>query len=341
MTAEPLSAFVHAARLHRSVLHAGIAGILRCPACGSSVIQRHEGVVCASAGCGKEYPVVDGIPVLLNEQRSLFTIAEVLEHRGLHEMVHEDEARTGASLKERVLDALPHLSRNRKATENFALMAAQLLELTRHPRVLVIGGGVLGTGLDALAADERIELVETDVFFGPRTGLICDGTDLPFADESFHGVIIQGVLGNVIDPPRVVSEIHRVLQRRGLVYVEAPFMQQVSLGAYDFTRYTMLGLRRLFRAFEEVRSGAQGGPGMTAAWSYQHLLWSFARSHRSRVWLRLFARVTGFWLVSLDRLIIDRPAALDGASGLFFLGRRADSELSDREIISLYRGGYA
>jgi SAM-dependent methyltransferase len=293
-----------------------------------------------SAACGASFPVVNGVPVLLNERRSLFDIAHVLEHRGLHNMVHADEARAGASLKERLLDALPHLSRNRKATENFALMTAKLLELSPRPRVLVIGGGVLGTGMDELAADRRIELVETDVFFGPRVGLICDGTDLPFADATFHGVIIQGVLGNVIDPPRVAAEIHRVLEPRGLVYVEAPFMQQVSLGAYDFTRYTMLGLRRLFRSFEELRSGAQGGPGMTAAWSYQHLLWSFARSHRGRVWLRLFARLTGFWLVSLDRLIIDRPAAMDGASGLFFLGRRAEAELSDRELVALYRGGY-
>ena len=48
----------------------------------------------------------------------------------------------------------------------------------------------------------------------------------------------------------------------GLVYADTPFMQQVHMGRYDFTRFTYLGHRRLFRKFEEIDSGAVSGPAM-------------------------------------------------------------------------------
>ena len=37
----------------------------------------------------------------------------------------------------------------------------------------------------------------------------------------------------------------------GIVYAETPFMQQVHEGAYDFTRYTVLGHRYLFKKFKQ------------------------------------------------------------------------------------------
>jgi hypothetical protein len=51
--------------------------------------------------------------------------------------------------------------------------------------------------------------------------------------------------------------------------------------------------------------------------------------------------MTGFWLLWFDRFLIDRPAALDAASGLYFMGRRSAAALSDRDLIALYRGGYS
>ena len=103
------------------------------------------------------------------------------------------------------------------------------------------------------------------------TSLICDAHDIPFADGCFDGVIVQAVLEHVMDPGRCVEEIHRVLGDNGLVYAETPFIQQIHMGRYDFTRYTHSGHRRLFRRFEEIASGPVGGPGMALAWAYQVL----------------------------------------------------------------------
>ena len=52
-----------------------------------------------------------------------------------------------------------------------------------------------------------------------------------------------------------------MLKDDGLVYAETPFLQQVHGGPYDFTRFTHLGHRRLFRKFIELESGATAGAG--------------------------------------------------------------------------------
>lgn len=329
----------------RSFFDSGAAASLRCPVCRNTLNRQGTTLHCTNEGCARSFPVVRDIPVLINEDRSVFTITEIVGNRGVEGRVAENEGvmetkSPAAGLRQRVIDSLPRVSRNLKAAENFAVLKEELLHLTPRPRVLVVGGGVLGYGMEDFVSDPRIELTETDVFFGSRTRLICDATDLPFTDQSFDGAVIQGVLGNVADPFRAIEEIHRVLRPNGLLYVETPFVQQVCLGPYDFTRFSLLGLRRLCRSFDEVRSGAQCGPGMTAAWGYQYLLMSFARTQRGRALARLAARLTGFWLLWFDRFLIERPAALDAASGVFFLGRRSDTVLSDRELIGMYRGGF-
>ena len=192
--------------------------------------------------------------------------------------------------------------------------------------------------MEALATDSRIELVATDVSFGPLTAVICDAHDIPFADESFDGVIVQAVLEHVVDPQRCVQEIHRVLRSQGLVYAETPFMQQIHMGSYDFTRFTHSGHRLLFRQFSEIASGPVCGPGMALAWSYRYFLLSFTTSRMLRGLIRAFVRLTAFHLKYLDRYLIRKGGAIDAASGFFFMGRKEGRMFSDREVVGYYKG---
>lgn len=192
--------------------------------------------------------------------------------------------------------------------------------------------------MESLAENTTIDLVESDVAFGPRTMLICDAHDIPFQDSSLDGVIAQAVLEHVVDPYRCCEEIHRVLKEQGVVYAETPFMQQVHAGRYDFARFTHLGHRRLFRKFEEIDSGAVCGPGMALAWSYQYFLVSFTTSRMLRALLRDFASLTSFYLKYFDYYLIDKPGAFDAASGYYFMGRKAGQVLSDQDLIKLYKG---
>lgn len=277
--------------------------------------------------------MVDGIPVLINERKSVFAIDDFVRYR---RTFFSNGSKTGIG---KMISALvPSIGSNIRGASNYKRLSIMLRERSRAPRVLVLGGSILGDGVRHLADDPSIDLVETDVSHGPRTMLICDAHDLPFEGQSFDCVIAQAVLEHVVDPYRCSEEIWRVLKDGGLVYAETPFMQQVHGGRYDFTRFTHLGHRRLFRRFEEVDSGAVCGPGMALAWSWQFFLLSFARTRPMRAVLRAFAAFTSFFLKYFDAYLIRRPGALDAASGLFFMGRKSDDVLTDRELIGMYRG---
>ena len=202
----------------------------------------------------------------------------------------------------------------------------------RSTRVLVIGGGALGNGTEALYAAAPA-VIGFDIYGSELTQFIADAHQIPLPDAAVDAVVIQAVLEHVLDPGQVVREAHRVLRPGGLVYAETPFLQQVHAGPYDFTRYTASGHRWLFRSFEEIEAGPVAGPGTQMLWSVDHLVRGLLRSGTAG---RL-ARAAFLWLRRLDRLVA--PAfAVDGASACFFLGRRAERELTPREIREYYGG---
>jgi SAM-dependent methyltransferase len=236
------------------------------------------------------------------------------------------------------LNLLPSITASVGTNGHYRRVRELLLQRTTAPKILILGGSILGHGLGELIADARIECLSTDVSLGPLTMMVCDAHDVPFEDETFDGVIVQAILEHVVDPGRCVAEVHRVLRPGGVVYSETPFMQQVHMGPYDFTRFTHSGHRRLFRHFGEIASGAVCGPGMALAWSYQYFLLSFATSRAARGLLRAVAQLTAFPLKYCDRYLITRPGALDAASGFFFIGTKQETALRDRELIAYYRG---
>jgi ubiquinone/menaquinone biosynthesis C-methylase UbiE/uncharacterized protein YbaR (Trm112 family) len=305
---------------------------LRCPICLTS-FDGHEGELqCLNESCKTTFPFVEDIPILINEKNSIFSISDFTAQKQTTLELKKN------NIRDLVSRLLPNIDENKKAKQNYALFTELLLQECSSPKVLVIGCGNLGKGLELLVKEGNIQLIETDVSLGDRTAIICDAHDLPFDDESFDGVIIQAVLEHVVDPYRCVDEISRVLKFRGVVYAETPFMQQVHMGRFDFTRFTHLGHRRLFRKFVEIESGAVGGPGMALAWSYQYFLLSFTKSQFLRSAIKLFTRLTSFYLQHFDNYLINQSGAFDAASGYYFLGQKDGTILSDRELIKLYKG---
>jgi SAM-dependent methyltransferase len=210
-------------------------------------------------------------------------------------------------------------------------MILRLRTTTIRPLILVIGGGSIGSGSDELYNNEEIRIVGTDVYASPHTTLVCDAHRLPFEEQSFDGVWIQAVLEHVIDPQKVVKEIHRVLKSGGLVYADTPFMQQVHEAAFDFTRFTLSGHRWLFREFNHIDSGTVSGPGIALLWSIAF----FVRAHGS---FRMATVITAlfFWVRLLDRRTKRGPAA-DGASAVFFYGSKSSTTLRPRDMITYYQ----
>lgn len=296
---------------------AAIEPLLACPRCRSPLARDGDGLRCTSVDCALSstaFTERDRRPVLVDADASI---------------VVDGYARPEIERVPRRLRALWKPPNHVAARE-----LDRLVELAGGaPTVLVVGGASVGNGVDRLYGDSLVRTIAFDLQASPVVQFVADAHDIPLVDGSVDAVVVQAVLEHVLRPERVVAEIHRVLRVDGFVYAETPFLQQVHGGAHDFTRYTASGHRWLFRAFEQIEAGVVAGPGTQLLWSVDHLVRGLTRSELAGK----AARGALFFLRSLDRFIPD-DYGLDGASCLFFLGRRTDRELSPAELVASYPG---
>ena len=174
--------------------------LLRCPICHSELTQIDDRFECVSSECASHFPIVDGVPVLINEKSSVFSIDDFTSHRQTF-FKSTSKNQLGNFLK----GLIPEISKNIKGAANYLHLSQILLQKSPHPRVLTIGGSILGQGMEHFVNNTAIDLVESDVAFGSRTMLISDAHDLPFQDGSFDGVIIQAVL-----PQFIIRAVHMI-----------------------------------------------------------------------------------------------------------------------------------
>ena len=304
---------------------ASLHGVKLCCPRDGAVLQ--DGLRCDV--CGTVYPVVGGVPVLINDANSVFAVSDYLQGAGYVGPSYGRDGDGAGGLRRiwrrwaRRLGDAPSSLRHPSAADALACVARRVVA----PRVLVIGSGGVRLGAEGV--------LHTDVAFGPAVDAIADAHDLPFPPGSFDLVVAVAVLEHVAEPTRCVAEIARVLKPGGHVYAVTPFLQPVHMGAHDFTRFTPIGHRRLFRAFDEVAAGIAMGAGSVAAWSLGGVLMSVS----ARPAWRRMARAAGLLCTPPLRLL-DRwlPAAADHAGGCWFFGRlREGAPVSDRALVAQYR----
>lgn len=301
---------------------------VRCPRCFSTIENFEKRPVCSNLNCDHNktgFPVVNSQPVLIDFAKSIFD-------RAMYESGHASALPRDVSLQSFGSRLHQFISgKNPIAAKNVDAFRKCLRSDCRRPVVLVIGGGTIGSGAYKLYRDSSVDLVGMDVYASPHTALVADAHTLPFETGMFDGVWIQAVLEHVLEPSKVVAEIHRVLKPSGIVYAETPFMQQVHERAYDFTRFTQSGHRWLFKQFEEIDAGQVSGPGVALIWSIRY----FARALGAGDKVSRLISLPFFWLRFLDAFGRGRAVA-DAASGFFFLGRRSDQTLSPQAMLHYY-----
>jgi SAM-dependent methyltransferase len=303
--------------------------MLACPHCKAALTGQADRYVCSNTTClfhQQGFGTVSGVPVLVDFAASILDETHTLQSSGASPLASRDARVSPLSRFARWL-------RQDVRFEEFD--AAQFLDATKAisdaPAILVIGGGAIGFGAEALYADQQVSLFGTDIYYSPHVSLIADAHHLPFRDGTVHGVWIQAVLEHVLDPHLVVAEIHRVLALDGVVYAETPFMQQVHEGAWDFTRFSPSGHRWLFRHFAELSSGITQGPAISLQWSLRYFFVALLRSYR----LGYAVSMAFFWIKYFDRLVQPHRAR-DGACGISFFGRRSDLAVSPKQMVDYY-----
>jgi SAM-dependent methyltransferase len=286
---------------------------LACPACRNSLDTNSIGLFCCNNKDCKQHGQVEFLrnqkPILINFEKSIFSRTAILESSGKSKLKRILWNYIPFKIFKRILNGS-----NNKTKINFAKI---LKKLSTHsnPKILIIGGGAVGVGVEVFYNKYRNNIVSFDVYDSAHVDFIGDANHTPFENDSFDFVLIQAVLEHVENPNKVVSEIYRILNDQGLIYAETPFLQHVHEGAYDFTRYTVLGHRLLFKKFEKIDIGFIGGLGQSLLWSIEFFTKSL---FRSRLAGKLF-KLTFFWVRFLETFIPDSYND-DGACGSFFYG---------------------
>ena len=301
-----------------------------CPCDYKSKLKKHHSVyVCKRSNCphndtSNAFFETNGKPILISEKLT-DTVCNLNQYKS-----YVDRSFKRYHKLKTILHGESKITKN-----NCSRFLKLIIEKNKYPKILVIGGAERGAGTSELWESEQLEIHSIDIYQTESVDIICDAHYLPLMTNSYDGVWIQAVLEHVVEPQKVVNEIYRVLKSNGIIYAETPFMQQVHEGPYDFTRFTVLGHRYLFKKFESIEFGGNKGPELVLAWSLRYFLWALTRS-------RFIARLIGLAANLLLRpfsFFISKKALFDASSGVFFLGRKKKGfSISHKELVTLYDG---
>jgi SAM-dependent methyltransferase len=126
-------------------------------------------------------------------------------------------------------------------------------------------GALDGRILNVGSKNERLGrgCVNLDIQPGPEVDVVGDAHDLlgHFQRETFDTVVLSAVLQYCAKPEVVIGQTARVLRPKGLMFVDAPFLQPYCPDGPDLWRFTADGLRLLCEPEFDVR---EVGPSITA-----------------------------------------------------------------------------
>jgi uncharacterized protein YbaR (Trm112 family) len=148
--------------------------MLHCPVTQSQLARREDRSLISPEG--RVYRTIGSVPILVDPDSSVFDVDAIGPPSR-----HTD----GPRLRRLVTSLVPSPTRALGSHERFERLVALVKQQSQRPRVLVIGGGTLGNGTEALVDGAGLTVVETDVYIGPRTAVVCDAHQLPFADRMF------------------------------------------------------------------------------------------------------------------------------------------------------------
>jgi len=108
------------------------------------------------------------------------------------------------------------------------------------------------------------EYLTLDCFDYPGIDIKADITKkIPVPTNSFDGVVCFQVLEHLANPQKAVDEIYRILKRGGSCLLTAHMAAPLHGIPYDYFRFTIFGLKEIFKKFEKVEIKPNGGSALS------------------------------------------------------------------------------
>lgn len=165
----------------------------------------------------------------------------------------------------------------------------------------------------------RNNIINLDIEPFSNVNMLADAHNLPFGDASFDCVFCSALLEHVCNPFLVALEIQRVLKPGGIACVQCPFLEATH-DEHDYFRFTLKGVKVLFPALKELKSGVSGGPTQVLA----DILRIYPILLFEGTFLNLPVRFVMSWLAKpfqwLDFLVKRKPSMPFYARAFYFIG---------------------
>ncbi|HEU5114898.1 MAG TPA: glycosyltransferase [Candidatus Paceibacterota bacterium] len=204
--------------------------------------------------------------------------------------------------------------------------ACPAMMLVNGPRMVLDRVPENALVIDVGSGPERLgrEFVNIDVFPFPEVDIVSDATKLPFKDGSVDAAVSESVFEHVPDAHEIAREMVRVVKPGGYIYVSAPFIHPYHTSPDDFNRWTLSGLKHMFKDLEIVEAGVRSGP-----WSalllflayWLGVVFSFGSRKAAPFLAHIFMLVLGP-LKYLDILFVHMPGSEAVATHLYILGKK-------------------
>jgi len=320
----------------------------RCPRCKGTLQQINTQLELVCQACNLSFPIYENVPILIDEQHSVFRIQEI-KHAAYLESKSQKEFSFSVKFMARgivkfLMEITPTLYSKKRANEiaNIFLNRIHLIDKA-SVTILSIGNGTGGLIFNQLKQKNKFVLWETDVYMTPERMFISDIQQLPIPSESVDVILTEGVLEHVMNPHMAVSEIHRVLKPGGLVMSTTPFILGVHMPTSDYMRFSRLGLIKLFDKFNPIECGVIDGVFVALAYQLSYAFMAIASVVTSGNLSAIkLAKYCGnyliFWLKFIDSIFRKNSISEDSAASFYFIGEKQDSGVDDLEINSMFTG---
>lgn len=279
-----------------------------CPACKGPLSQKNEQLVSCNE-CLFRFPVREGQPDFRLDTQ--VQDSEPIEQDGTEKWQNRIKMQ---------LRRYPGLYRFLVYTIGTALYLGPTSQ--QFVKSLGANASVLSIGAGVLRLKGNVTHLDYEPY--PHLEVVGDAHFLPFPDNTFDGVVCETLLEHVVEPSKVIEEMHRVLKPGGKAYILMPFLFAFHAAPNDFYRMTHRGLAYQMRAFEIEKLAPFSGPAsalnnLLVEWFA--LLFSMGSKKLYRIFSLVFLVV--FCPVKLlDYVLAFHPEAVRIASILLCIGRK-------------------